>query len=73
MDDGEGERNVEEEPGEEPDYERRGAVAGGGGDPAEADAGDDVEEEEVAKAHDAGGRVLDERGSSGQEEGASDV
>jgi len=57
MDDGEGEWDIEEEPGEEPDDERRGTMAGGGGDPAEADAGDYVEEEEVAKAHDAGGSV----------------
>ena len=57
MNDGEGEGNVEEEPREEPDDEGRGTVAGGGGDPAEADAGDYVEEEEVAKAHDAGGSV----------------
>ncbi len=73
MDDGEGEWNVEEEPGEEPDDERRRAMAGSGGDPAEADASDDVEEEEVAKAHDAGGRALGERGSSGQEGRASGV
>jgi hypothetical protein len=33
-------------------------VAGGGGDPAEADAGDDVEEDEIAKTHDAGGGVF---------------
>ena len=57
MDYGQGERNVEEQPAGKPDYEGGGAVAGGGGDPAEADAGDDVEEEEVAKAHDAGGCV----------------
>jgi len=40
MDYGEGEGNVKEEPCGEPDDEGRGAVAGGGGDPAEADAGD---------------------------------
>jgi len=43
MDDGEGEGNIEEEPGGEPDDQGRGAVAGRSGDPAEADAGDDVE------------------------------
>ena len=45
VDDGEGERNVKEKPGGEPDDEGRRAVAGGGGDPAEADTGDDVEED----------------------------
>ena len=58
MDDGKGKGNVEEEPAGKPDYEGRGAVAGGGGDPAEADAGDDVEEDEIAKTHDAGGGVF---------------
>jgi hypothetical protein len=46
-------------------------VAGGGGDPAEANAGDDVEEDEVAETHDAGGSVTGEREIGGQEEGAS--
>jgi hypothetical protein len=58
MDDGKGKGNVEEEPAGKPDYEGRRAVAGGGGDPAEADAGDDVEEDEIAKTHDAGGGVF---------------
>ena len=70
VDDGEGEGDVEKEPREEPDDERGRAVAGGGGDPAEADAGDDVEEEEVAKAHDAGGSVFGRGRSGGQEERA---
>ncbi len=71
MDDGKGEGNIEEEPRGEPDDEGRGAVAGGSGDPAEADAGDDIEEDEVAEAHDAGGSVFGKRGSGGQGEESS--
>jgi hypothetical protein len=76
---GNGERNVEEQPGAEPDDEGRGTVSGGGSDPAEADASNDIEEEEIAKTHDSrgsgggdwsrgrdfGGR---RRGNAGQEE-----
>jgi len=71
MDYGESKRNVEEEPGGEPDGEGGRAVAGGGGDPAEADAGDYVKEDEVAKAHDAGRSAFGERRSRGQGEEAS--
>src|SRR5262249_9099738 len=67
---GEGEGNVEKQPCEEPDDEGGGAMAGGRGDPAETDAGDDIEEDEVAKAHDARGSVFGERGGDGQEETA---
>jgi len=53
-DDGNSERNVEKKPGTEPDDEGRRTVTGGGGDPAETYAGDDVEKEKIAEAHDAG-------------------
>jgi len=54
-DDGSSQRDIEKKPGSEPDYEGRRTVTSGGGDPAEADSGDDVEEEKVAEAHDTGG------------------
>jgi len=56
---------VKEEPRAEPDDQGRRTVTRGGGDPAEADTGDDVEEEKVAEAHDARGsdrRIHDGRG-----------
>ena len=48
-------------------------MAGGSGDPAEADAGDDVEQDEVAEAHDTGGCDFGKGGSGGQEEGPRKV
>ena len=33
-------------------------MAGGSGDPAEADAGDDIEEDEIAEAHNSGRSVF---------------
>jgi len=54
-DDGNGERNVEKKPAAEPDDQGRRTVTGGGGNPAKADAGDDIEEEKIAEAHDTGG------------------
>ena len=54
---GEGERRIEAEPGSDPDDDRAWARGRGGGDPAQADAGDDIEKDQVAKAHHLFGAV----------------
>ena len=50
LEDGEDERHEEAERRDHPDDERARARGGGRRDPAEAEAGDDVEEEQVAEA-----------------------
>ena len=55
--DGKRERQVEEEPRTDPDDDRTGARRGGGSDPAQADAGDGVEENQIAEAENALGSV----------------
>ncbi len=50
---GKGERHVEAEPGANPDDDGTGAGGGGGGDPAQADAGDYIEQNEIAEAEHA--------------------
>jgi hypothetical protein len=54
---GKRERKIERAPGDQPDYNGACADGGGSGDPAQADAGDDVEENEVAEAHRAAGAI----------------
>src|SRR6202040_1275294 len=54
---GKRERKIERAPCDQPDYDRACADGGGGGDPAQADAGDDVEEDEVAEAQRAAGAI----------------
>src|ERR1700741_3389054 len=44
-------RRVKSEPGADPDQDRAGTSGGSGGDPAQADAGDNVEQDEVAEPH----------------------
>ena len=48
---GKRERKIKRAPGDQPDYNGTCADGGGRGDPAQADAGDDVEEDQVAKTH----------------------
>ena len=55
--DGECERGVEAEPGADPDDDGAGSGSGGGGDPAQADAGDDIEQNEIAEAEHTLGAV----------------
>ncbi len=47
LDHGEGERRVEDEPGTDPNCYRTRASGGGGGNPAQADAGNHVEKHQV--------------------------
>ena len=49
LENGKCERRIEAEPGADPDDDRTGASGGGGGDPAQADAGDHVEQNEIAE------------------------
>src|SRR5580698_4342688 len=51
------ERHVEAEPGADPDDDGTGAGGGSGGDPAQADAGDDVKQNEVAESEHTLGAV----------------
>src|ERR1700685_1412587 len=49
------ERRIENEPGADPNDDRTRARSSGGSDPAQADAGDHVEQEQIAKAEYATG------------------
>ncbi len=63
------ERRVEAEPRADPDDDRTGTGGGSGGDPAQADAGDHVKQNQIAEAEHALGAVRSsgcvERGSAG--------
>src|ERR1700682_1609094 len=54
LDDRKHQWNIKAEPGGDPDGDGAGAGAAGGGDPAQADGGYDVEQDEVDETHDAG-------------------
>ena len=51
LDDGERQRDIEDQPRADPDHDRTGPGGGSGCNPAQADAGDHVEQNEVAEAH----------------------
>src|SRR6202163_457589 len=57
FDDRKRERHVEDKPGADPDDDRTRAGRGSRGEPPQTDAGDYVEEQQVAKSHDPLGPV----------------
>src|SRR6202044_2991812 len=49
--DGKRQRKIKRAPGDQPDHYRAGSDGCGRGDPAQTDAGDDIEQHQVPKAH----------------------